>query len=292
MKQYIDAFLYIIITALGFVYLDHIYENSSKLIVLFIMLCGAIFWFNVINIKRLPHIYKTLFQNKLLYIVMSIFLAIDWFCSIYGVAFADPFVYLSVLFISLALSGYINQLKDRVQISSKQLISLILLVLSITVIIVFYHGRVQMLYGILLAILCGITFYGYSLTSIKLLEKGNMSSSEILATRFWIVMLIVCVLMPKAEMTHLSINNILSYLLVGIFTMIIPIYNYQQSLKKIGAIKTSIILCFTPVVTYLMFAIYNNVFNIYNFAISMVIVVAMLFEYITPITRLLKNKRS
>ncbi len=188
-----------------------------------------------------------------------------------------------MLFISFALFGYIDKFTKNKSITKLQLISLSLLILSMVLILSFYHGRPLMLFGVLLAVICGIAFYGYSLTSMLLLEKGNLSSSEILATRFWVILFIVVIFMPKTELYRLTILQIVSYLLAGFFIMIIPIYNYQQSLKKIGAIKTSIVLCFTPVVTYILFVSYNNLFEFNNFIISIIIAFAMLFEFIKPL---------
>ncbi len=281
MSGYIDASIYVILTAFGFVFIDVLYAEVPPLVALFVMLLVAVFCFNVINLPNLVKIYKTCLDNLGLFILMSGLLMIDWFCSMYGVHYADPFVYLASLFIAVALVGYLQLLFSQSSKSKFVLIlSLCILVAALFLMIILYQGRPTLLLGIALAMICGFSFYGYGLTSIKLLQAGDLSSSEVLATRFWLVLIVVAIIMPKHNLLYTIQHNILKLGIISLITMIIPIFYYQQALKKIGAVRTSITISCTPIVAYAVFAIYNQVFILNNFIISIVIVLAMLVEHL------------
>lgn len=285
MSGYIDAFIYVILTAFGFVFIDSLHAEVSPLVALFVMLLVAVSWFNIINLPSLFKIYKTCLDNLLLFILMSGLLMIDWFCSMYGVHYADPFIYLSSLFIAVALVGYLQLFFSKRKNKFMPVLSIFILVAALFLMIILYRGRSTLLLGIGLAMICGFSFYGYAITSVKLLQAGSLSSSEVLATRFWLVLIVVAIIMPKHNLLYTIQQNILKLGITSLITMIIPIFYYQQALKKIGAVRTSIAISCTPIVAYAVFAIYNKVFIINNFIISVVIVVAMLVEHLKIFTK-------
>ena len=86
--------------------------------------------------------------------------------------------------------------------------------------VVLYQGRSTLLLGIALAMICGFSFYGYGLTSIKLLQAGDLSSSEVLATRFWLVLVVVAIIMPKHDLLNTIQHNILKLSITSLITIL------------------------------------------------------------------------
>lgn len=286
---YFDAAMYVIVMAVSFVFLNKFCQQIDPVIALFAMSFIAIVSFNLMNHKQLRSTYRACLENKLLYLVMSGGLALDWVCMLYASYFADPFIAMSGLFIFLAIIGF-----SRLYIKNKSrvnLFSIILLIISALVLYFAYQidNKLQHLgLGILLGMIAGIGFYLYIASSGELAKRSNLSTMQVLATRFWLLFIGMAFFVPSHNLWQIIANNILALILIAYASLIIPIYFSQQAIKKLGSNTTAIFISFVPPVTYIFYVLYNHNLLWGNVIVCIIITVALVLPYAL---RIFKNKR-
>src|SRR5579871_5273436 len=103
LNGYFDASVYVVLYAVSFVFLNKFCQNVDPVIALFGMSFIAIITFNFMSLKQIKLTYTVCLNNKLLYLVMSGALALDWIGMLYSSHIADPFVSMASLFVFLAI---------------------------------------------------------------------------------------------------------------------------------------------------------------------------------------------
>lgn len=284
--NYLDGIIYAIVTAISFVFIDKIDSYINPLISLMFMALGATLWFNLINIKSLMRLYSVCYKDYN-YILLTIVIAINWLASIYAPHYSDPFVYLAIYFIVLAICGFIaNYLQARYK---NDLISCGFLLLALICIVLFYDiaGNRQLNIGLVLGIIGGLSAYVYAKLSAKICKKNSLSSSQLLAVRFIPLCIILLILI---HLNHIEVKltflNLIALTLMTIISLIIPVYFYQQAINKLGAGKSSIIVAFTPIITFILFTISEKQVSLINFIISIIVLAALLVSKILPVRKL------
>ena len=277
---YIDALIYVLLSSVAFVFLNNLIADVNPLIALLVMSSVALVVFNLLSFKRVKLTYTVCWQHKSIYIWMSIGLALDWVCMVYASYVADPFIAMAALFISLAIIGFIRL--NFIQKSRKQLISLILLVISLILLELFYVVPVEhsTSLGILLGVLAGGAFYLYILNSAKLASLGNLNSLQVLATRFWFLWGIALIMVPKLNLWVNMLTHLGALILISFASLIVPIYFNQRAIQKLGAELTSVFIGLVPPVTFVCYVIYSHEFHWLNGMVCLIITVALLLPTI------------
>ena len=277
---YIDALIYVLLSSVAFVFLNNLIADVNPLIALLVMSSVALVVFNLLSFKRVKLTYTVCWQHKSIYIWMSIGLALDWVCMVYASYVADPFIAMAALFISLAIIGFIRL--NFIQKSRKQLISLILLVISLILLELFYVVPVEhsTSLGILLGVLAGGAFYLYILNSAKLASLGNLNSLQVLATRFWFLWGIALIMVPKLHLWANMLTHLGALILISFASLIVPIYFNQRAIQKLGAELTSVFIGLVPPVTFVCYVIYSHEFHWLNGMVCLIITVALLLPTI------------
>lgn len=273
---YFDAAIYVLLSSLAFVFLDHLILGLNPLVALLAMSSIALLVFNLLSINKITQTYQVCWQHKSTYFWMSVGLAGDWICMVYASHESDPFIAMAALFISLALIGFL-----RLSLFEKNLTKLsssTLLVLSLILLGVFYkvpekHSVCQ---GIFLGAIAGGAFYSYIANSAKLSMLGGLNSLQVLSTRFWLLWLIAFILVPKVNLWSNIYNNLNLLVPISFASLIIPIYFNQRAIQKLGAELTAVFIGLVPPVTFVCYVIYTHEFHWLNALVGLIITFALM----------------
>ena len=280
MSGYIDIGIYILMGSISFVFLGKICENVSPIIALFIMSGVAILIFNILAIKNIKATYKTCWQNKLMFIIMSGSLGIDWICQIYAMHISDPFVASAATFTALAILGFIKLYLMHRRVSSLYSIGLLLISLLILYFSYQINNSQNLGIGIILGICTGVTFFIYIVSSNHIIQLGNLTSLQLLSTRFILLFIGVAFFIPTKDLFKISAHDLIALIIISFASLIIPIYFNQQSIKKLGVALSSIFASLMPPVTYLFYAIYNQSFILSNAIVCGIITTSLILPKI------------
>ncbi len=280
MSGYLDAAIYVILSSLAFVFLDHLMVALDPLIALLAMSSIALLFFNLLSINKIISTYRACWQHKVLYFWMSVGLAVDWICMVYASHKSDPFVAMAALFVSLALIGFLClSWTDR---SIHRLISVILLGFSLILLWFFYKVPTNhsVSLGILLGAMAGGAFYLYIVNSAKLSLLGGLNSLQILSTRFWLLWIVAFIFVPKADLWINIYQNLQMLIPISFASLIIPIYFNQRAIQKLGANLTAVFIASVPPVTFVFYVIYTHEFHRLNALVCVIITLALMLPVI------------
>ena len=139
MNGYIDAAIYVILSAISFVFLGKLCAQVDPVIALFVMSAIGLLCFNLLSLRNLRPAYAACLKYKRTYLAMAAALGLDWVSMLYASYLADPFIAMAALFIALALVGF-----GKLFISNRSvlyLISILLLCISLLGIRSIWYGR-------------------------------------------------------------------------------------------------------------------------------------------------------
>ncbi len=285
MSGYLDAGIYVLLTSVAFVFLDHLIAGLNPVIALFAMSAIALLVFNGLNICNLSATYLACWYNKTLYLIMSVALALDWVCMVFASHIADPFIAMAALFSALALFGF-----GKIFLVTRNkavLFSLFLLLLGLGALLFAYQVKAghSVTGGIILGSVAGLAFYAYIASSSKLASLASLSSLQVLATRFWLLFVGASIFVPKHDLFDIIKHNLLALIVISFGSLIIPIYYNQQAIKKLGSELTSVFISLVPPVTYGFYAIYNRQIIMVNVVVCILITLALIVPNLVKIIR-------
>lgn len=285
MSGYLDAGIYVLLTSIAFVFLDHLIAGLNPVIALFAMSAIALLVFNGLNIRNLSATYLACWHNKTTYLMMSTALAVDWVCMVFASHVADPFIAMAALFSALALFGFGKMY--IVTHNKAVLLSLFLLVLGLGILLFAYQVKAghNVAGGIILGSVAGLAFYVYIANSSKLASLAHLSSLQVLATRFWLLFIGASIFVPKHDLYGILKHNLLALIIISFGSLIIPIYYNQQAIKKLGSELTSVFISLVPPVTYGFYAIYNRQVIMINVIVCVLITLALLVPNLVKVIR-------
>lgn len=282
---YTYALLYSLFTAISFTFIDKLDDLINPYYSLFVMSILATLFFNIINYKNLRTMYQHCYRNKMLYLAMSISIGLNWMCSIFAPNLSDPFIYLSLLFISLAGCGLIFIKKDSFISSFFNYFSVLIFIILIYIIYRYYHigAHRSSILGVAFGVASGITGYLYALYSNKLtkINNANLFPTQILAIRMWPLILVLFITLIHNHVSfYLDTKNILIEVIMSIFTLIIPMYFSQFAIKSLGANKFSIFVALTPAFTFVIYSISMMSINKNNMFLAVAITFVLVLSKI------------
>jgi hypothetical protein len=285
MSGYLDATIYVLLTSVAFVFLDHLIAGLNPVIALFAMSALALVVFNGLNIPNLSATYLACWHNKAIYLKMSAALALDWVCMVFASHIADPFIAMAALFSALALFGFGKIF--LVTGNKSVLFSLFLLALGLGLLLFRYQVKAghSVAGGIILGSVAGLAFYVYIANSSKLASLAQLSSLQVLATRFWLLFIGATIFVPKYGLFAILKHNSLALTIISFGSLIIPIYYNQQAIKKLGSELTSVFISLVPPVTYGFYAIYNRQVIMINVIVCALITLALLVPNLVKVIR-------
>lgn len=286
MPGYIDAFFYVLFTAVSFTFIDKLDDHINPYISLLCLTIFATIFFNAINYKNLKTMYMGCLNNKSLYLGITLCIGVNWLCSIFAPNQSDPFIYLALSFITMAICGFVFIKKNNKQDYYVHYGCILVFIIMIIFIHRYYEiGKNRSLnFGIIIGIISGLSGYLYGYISNSFAKKASLNATQVLGVRFWllIIMLIIVVLSQ-----HLNLNVIKENLgvlfLMSLLSMIVPNYFNQSSLIKLGVTRRAIFVVITPGITFLIYSISAMRFDKINFIIALITTLVMIFSKILPL---------
>lgn len=134
-------------------------------------------------------------------------------------------------------------------------------VIIAAILLTFSSFSTAVLLGVLVAFLGGTSSFVYFKQSQALIKKVPLSSTQILAVRFYLSIIVIFIFMPKQDFVkYLTLYNSFYLILLAFLSLIIPLYFQQKALERISSEQNAIIMSLTPVVTaFIEEAIFKNV---------------------------------
>ena len=290
MFNYIYIILYILSTALSVVFINQAAKTLPPPLTLFMGTLIAILFFHLINVTKLKQVYQQAWKSKRLWLKVMITIAGLWLCSIYGPALVAPAVMLVTYFSSACLLGVIFQYK---QDKSFYLLIAATGILICTIFIVAdYLNRESLswhiMLGIFLSILGGILNFIYGKQSYQLSKESQLSTTQILAIRFWIVEIFCLILFPKAPLSYFNWHNTVIIITISLVSLILPIFFYLKGIFKIGIEKSAVLSVLIPATGYVLQSL---VFHQHNIALLLLYLATGFFISFPGVVRLFKKHR-
>lgn len=267
---YVDAAMYVFLTAISFVFIDSLCAAIHPMVALFIMSTIALLVFNLLSLKTLKKTYVACYKHWGTFLLMSFVLGVDWTSMVYATHLSDPFIAMSALFITLALIGFIVQY--RKYHSWYYLFGGLLLIASLVLLISSYQiaNTRNVFQGLFLGMLAGIAFYIYIVQSDKLSKQANLSAVEILATRFWVLFFVSSGYLYGKNLHDILAANWMLLLFISFASLIIPIYFNQKAIQKLGPSVAAILISFVPPVTYAFQVWHQGSYELINVVICII----------------------
>jgi hypothetical protein len=217
----------------------------------FILLAGsiaAILYFHLINLKTIPYIYKQSLAQKSNWFWLNVSIAITWLCAIYSPAYIGASLYTFIYFAVLGIIGSIFFIYQKKYYNFSQLISLLGL-LSLLCYAIYKNDINISAYqtiGISLALIGGISGFIYSKQSANFMKTAILSTSQILAVRFFLIIPLCFILIPYPLIMNMSFLHLNYAMFIGIFCLIIPIYFSQKGIEEAGPEINAMLSSGTP----------------------------------------------
>ena len=193
-------------------------------------------------------------------------LLIIWASTFIGIHFISPTFFMFVMMVIGAAYGAMFNYRD-----SKNRTDLIIFVFMALGILLFIGSIIQQyalkeaLLLTLFIIIVGGFDYLYAKTSYAISMQLTLSASEILAVRFWLMLIIpIGIIISNSlfegqhYLEYLRIPNFYwTTSLMTVFSFIIPIYCYQKSILVIGANDTLLYCAGLPCMMYVTEIVLN-----------------------------------
>lgn len=275
----IYSFFYVLMASVGLVLTEYLDQSVPPLLSLIIASLIATIFFHVVNFGKWRSLYIGCWKQKWLYLALMLSVLIIWVCSMYGPELLGASQFNFFYFSSLGGLGFF--IKAVKEFEAKRMELYIGSIIIILMVVVIYdnpngHGITNFLIGIFLSLLAGIFSFIYFKQSQALLKKASLSATQILATRFYLTIIVLFLIVPKENLfVYLTIKNVIEILLLSFLTMIVQLFFVQKALEKISAEQNSIIVSLTPAITGIlqqtMFknvpALYVSIYFFYAFLI-------------------------
>lgn len=264
MIGYFYTAIFVFLTAISMVFIHHAATILPPALTLFYCTIIAIVCFHCFNIGKLKSVYQKAWQTKWLWLKIMISVSAMWLATIYGPAFVSPAVYILIYFAINCLCGlffsYLLEKEWYLLLSGAGVF-----VCTLLIILDYLHSFTLSKYtiiGILLGLTGGIANFIYSKQSYALSKKNSFTTTQILAVRFWLLLPICFILLPKGMVSYLTSYNITIIAIIALTSLILPIFFLLKGILAIGAEKSAILCGVIPAITYILQAVFHYQFNV------------------------------
>lgn len=224
-------------------------------IVFFTFLFTTVF-FTLINLPSIREFCSNLRHSPKQLVVINIVSVVIWLGVFWSLKYLNPAeslcVYMSMTPIATLL--FTTKLKNIGQHKKDIFYGLaIIILLSILVLDTVYlvPNKWFVFLGVIFGLAAGITGAFYNVFSQKM-HKNNFTATQVLAMRFYLLLIISLVMSVHGNMLMATLHNIswITFLGLALLSSVLPLFFKQQAIIFIGAQKISYVMPFTPVAAY------------------------------------------
>ena len=269
--------------AISLVFISHLNKTHNEMLSIFMTFGYATIIFNLINIKKIPALYGSVFRNKKVLFQMNFFTLLNWLSTFMSLRYLDPAtmicINLGILSITIFLiSTPLSKLKEN-----KHLGFSVLLVLFSMGLIIQQHintmpqvDLAMIVPGVLWCVLGGVTGAFIGLSS-EAMGRAQFSITEILATRFYLLTFVGGIAFIFVHPTAIVIDW-KYYFLASFVIVFFPLLMYQAAIRELGTLIVSLLEPFSPVVTYVLQVVIGDYrFNMLTIALLTLACMAMVW---------------
>lgn len=249
--------LYIVLTSLSCVIIKLFAMQYSGDSLLLLSVFYAIIFFHIINFRKIITVYKVLMQTKILYFTLMLSIALIWGLTFVGSIFISPtFLSFVIMLIGVVFAMAFEYKKTTTKLNFFSLLLVVcLFILFMGHLYSSYNGAS---FGLMLTmiILIGGADYVYSSSCYAILKDKKLSATQVLAARFWLLLIVsLCYMIYDGEsmlvMKNINFMLIGSSFMVALASFIIPIFLYQKAIYAVGVNLSMTISGVIPLMTFL-----------------------------------------
>lgn len=225
-------------------------------ILIFISAATAVISFHLLNFGQNKPTYTRIFKDRSLWVGITKVIATTTFMWVAG--FIIPLVYTPFIFVFSYL-GWPSFFGALVMaITSRKPVYVVQAALIFITFGLFYFATFnsfsmpKIIIGVLITMLTGLSLYLYLRASKGLNHKG-LNSRQILALRYWLLLILPLGLITYRHEFHLFTNLVvIKGVIIGMITLVLPLYFGQLCIEKFGSENFSLAMGFTPILTFLV----------------------------------------
>lgn len=246
------AFFYVICVAFVSLVREKLMLHISPFEILFFSSSIACIYFHILCFKRIKEVYLNLLKNKILFLNLNLIILLLWLSTFLSIYFSSATVFVYEFFTTGGFLAFLFQ-KDKSTFQKTTTCNILILLIAPFFIYENYFN------GILFGILSGIFGYLYNRKSKEISIKMSLSASEILATRFWLLIFttaVICFFQKKT--ISISSGDFLNIIFLTFASFILQVWLNQKAVILSGVKKTLLIASFAPFLTFLFEGIISN----------------------------------
>lgn len=259
MIGYIYIAFYCVFNALSFVFISVLGNAHGQAQSITYIFSSGIFLFNLFCLKNLQSLYLKVGKNVRAVLGLNITTAVSWLASFYALRFIDPATMLCIGMAVIPITTFFIVTPFKAYKSNAAtLLSIIFVIFSMLLII---HENVQgliipvvtsnIIWGILISVVGGI--FGAAIgTYSEVLSKTNFTVKEILAVRFYLLVLVSILISIYTKALEFNWKTLQLFSVSAVVIVFLPLVIYQKSIQHLGSLTVSILIPFTPVLAYFM----------------------------------------
>ena len=249
----IYSFLYVLAISFGLVFIQKLDASLPPLFSLLVTSIIATLYFNLINVKKLKIMYVACLEHKRLWIPIMVTILVMWSCTMISPGLIGASLFNFVYYAWLGALGFLSlSFQDWNKNKIKFYFALCLLALvAINIFFVLDHNFSRnIILGILLSLIGGISSFVYFKQSQALIKAMRFSATQILAVRFYLTIIVLLIILPKHNIVHyFTLSNLVSLIVLAALSLIIPLYFSQKALEHISSEQHAIINSLCPILT-------------------------------------------
>lgn len=252
--------LYVVTTAASVILIRVVSVELPDMLMVFLTTTYAIVVFQAINARHIVPMYRALVRHhKLAYLQLLVTQLIVWLGTFLIPAYFMP----SSLLITTAGVASLCGCASVYFATRRMSVALhgALLALSLALFYLLYTTRCGgWMYLVFVAstLVVGLAAFAGLRFSSNILDRG-LTASQVLVARFWLLWLISLVyVIWKNELPRITLNAALDTGVLGLVSVILPIYFLQKSVEVLGTDRTGIFLGFAPLAVVALEYVFLN----------------------------------
>ena len=267
-------------------------QNINHDILFFISAVTAVVSFHLLNLGQNKNTYRRVLSDSSIWLGLMKVVLTTTFMWVAG--FIIPIVFTPFIFVFSYLGwpsffGAIVMAK-----TTKNPLYFFQALMVAATFVLFYvitfssYSLVKTITGVLITMLTGLSLYFYLRASKGLNLKG-VNSRQVLAVRYWLLLLMPLALISyRHEFNLITLDILGKGVVIGMITLVLPLYFGQLCIEKFGSEKFSLAMGFTPILTFLMqfFVVKADFLDVsIAFMLALAIALPMIFTHLTTSRR-------
>ncbi|WP_420969766.1 EamA family transporter [Bradyrhizobium sp. B120] len=250
--------LYVVVSAAGEVYAASYFQQADVFVALLLSFAAVCLTFNLL-VGRDGRNVRATKSSLLIFASLNLVTAISWIGLFIGLKYAEPAIVIAFMVaLGPAATVWLNALIRRqgVPPGSDVAVSVLIAAMGSYMVWISASGNAgvewgaRSSFGLFLAIVAGLSL---ALTNIliKLLFDRGFSGRQVLAHRFYGIILLLLGLVDHFSIVPEISQHWFAIAMIGLSTIIVPLLLIQEGIRRIEPVTVNMILSMAPIITFL-----------------------------------------